>query len=139
MVPLNPTKHGREIMWQVHLFGPQRAFSGGVVQKSMGHKVTSKIGMIIYHPVTSRPLVFLQKEAASSPCNFATAHLTALCLHLYLSLTLRPMKRRTLGIAPKMLFPSFLVLSGPNPEVRFFCPYVRFCREKRGLSEKAIF
>ena len=32
--------------------------------------------------VTSRPLVFLQKEAVLSPCNFATAHLTACILNM---------------------------------------------------------
>ena len=30
--------------------------------------------MLTYLPVTSRPLIFLQKEAVLSPCNFATAH-----------------------------------------------------------------
>ena len=34
----------------------------GRVQKSIGHKIPWKIGMLIYHPVTSRPLIFLQKK-----------------------------------------------------------------------------
>ena len=54
------------------------------VQKSMGHKCTWKIGMLICHPVTSRPLIFLQKEAILSPCNFATTHLTA-CILKFIS------------------------------------------------------
>ena len=52
------------------------------VQKSMGNKVSW----------TSRPLISLQKEAVLSPCNFATAHLTACILNCYLPLTSRPMK-----------------------------------------------
>ena len=47
------------------------------VQKSMGHKVPYKTEMLIYNPVTPRFLILLQEEAASSPCNFATAHVTA--------------------------------------------------------------
>ena len=49
----------------------------GGVQKSMGNKVPWKTGMLIYLSVTSRPLISLQKEAVSSPCNLAIAHLTA--------------------------------------------------------------
>ena len=56
----------------------------GGVQKSMGNKVPWKTGVLIYLPVTSRPLISLQKEAALSPCNFATAHLTACILNFYL-------------------------------------------------------
>ena len=52
----------------------------GGVQKSMGKKVPWKTGMLISLPVTSRPVIFLQKEAVSSPCNFATTHLTACIL-----------------------------------------------------------
>ena len=37
------------------------------VQKSMGRKVPWKTGMLSYLPVTSRPLVSLQKEAVLSP------------------------------------------------------------------------
>ena len=33
------------------------------VHKSMGARVPWKTGMLIYLPVTSRPLIFLQKEA----------------------------------------------------------------------------
>ena len=45
------------------------------------------------HLETSRPLIFLQKEAVLSPCNFfATTHLTAFILHFYLPVTSRPMK-----------------------------------------------
>ena len=56
----------------------------GGVQKSMGHKVPWKIGMLICHPVTSRPLIFPQKEAVLSACNFATTHLIACMLNFYL-------------------------------------------------------
>ena len=42
--------------------------------------------MLIYLPVTSRPLISLQEEAVLSPCNFATAHLTAGILNFYLPL-----------------------------------------------------
>ena len=54
------------------------------VQESMGNKVPWKTGMLIYLPVTLRPLISLQKEAVVSPCNFATAHLTARILKFYL-------------------------------------------------------
>ena len=37
--------------------------------------------MLICHPVTSRPLIFLQKEAALSHWNFAIAHLMAFILN----------------------------------------------------------
>ena len=56
----------------------------------MGHKVPWKTGMLICHLVTSRPLIFTQKEAVLSPCNFATARLTASILHFYLPLTSQP-------------------------------------------------
>ena len=51
------------------------------VQNSMGNKVPWTTGMLIYLPVTSRPLIFLQKEAIWSPCNFATTHLKACILN----------------------------------------------------------
>ena len=70
------------------------------VQNSTGNKVPWKIGTLIYLPVTSRPLIFLQKEAVLPPCNFATSHLTAFILDFYLPLTSRPMKRRTLSQRP---------------------------------------
>ena len=54
------------------------------IQKSMGHKVPWKIGMLICHPAASRPLILTQKEAASSPCNFAITLLTACILKFYL-------------------------------------------------------
>ena len=54
------------------------------VQKSMGNKVPWKIGMPTCLPVTSQPLISLQKEAVLSPCNFATTHLTACILNFYL-------------------------------------------------------
>ena len=44
---------------------------------AMGHKVSCKSGALICHPVTSRPLLFPQKEGVLPPCNFATTHLTA--------------------------------------------------------------
>ena len=72
----------------------------GGVQKSMGNKVPWKIGVLMYLPVTSRPLISLQKEAVLSPCNFVTTHLTACILNFYLPWTLRPMKRRTLSQRP---------------------------------------
>ena len=53
----------------------------GGVKKSMGNEVPWKTGMLIYLPVTSRPLTFPQKEAVLSPCNFATTHLTACILN----------------------------------------------------------
>ena len=56
----------------------------GGVQKSMGNKVPWKTGVVICHLVTSRPLIFLQKEVVLSPCNFATTHLTACILNFYL-------------------------------------------------------
>ena len=70
------------------------------VQNSMGNKVPWKTGMLIYLRVTSRPLIFLQKEAVLSPCNFATGHLTACILDFCLPWTSRPMKRRTLSQRP---------------------------------------
>ena len=74
------------------------------VQKFMGNKLSWTTGMLIYLPVTSRPLIFLQKEAALSPCNFATAHFTACILKFYLPLTSRPTKWRTLSQCPKCMF-----------------------------------
>ena len=56
----------------------------GGVQKSMGNQVPWKTGVLIYLPVTSRPLISLQKGAFLSPCNFATTHLTACILNFYL-------------------------------------------------------
>ena len=56
--------------------------------------------MLIYLPVTSRPLISLQKESVLLPCNFAAVPLTACILNLYLPLTSRPMKRRTLSQRP---------------------------------------
>ena len=56
----------------------------GGVQKYMGHKVPWKIGMLICHPVTSRPLIFPQEEAVLSPCNFAITYLTACVVKFYL-------------------------------------------------------
>ena len=74
----------------------------GGVQKSMGNQVPWKIGILVYLPVTSRSIHFQQKEALLSPCNFATAHLTACILNLYRPLTSRPMKWRTLSQRPKL-------------------------------------
>ena len=54
------------------------------VQKSMGNKVPWETGVLIYLPVTSRPVISLQKEAVLSPCNFATTHLTACILNFHL-------------------------------------------------------
>ena len=63
-------------------------------------KFHGRIGMLICHLVTSRPLVFLQKEAVLSPCNFATTHLTAFILKFYLPWTSRPMKWSTISQRP---------------------------------------
>ena len=68
----------------------------------MGNKVPWKTGVLIYLPVTSRPLISLQKEAVLSPCNFATTRLTACILNFYLPWTSRPMKRRTLSQRPNI-------------------------------------
>ena len=55
---------------------------GGVQQSiSMGLKDPWKIGVLLCHLVTSRPLIFLQKEAVLSPCDFATTHSRAFILH----------------------------------------------------------
>ena len=59
----------------------------------------------VCHPVTSRPLVFLQKQAVLSPCNFTTTHLTAFILHVCLLLTSRPMKWMTLSQCPISAIP----------------------------------
>ena len=56
----------------------------------MSNKVPWKTRMLICLPVTSRPLVFQQKEAVLSPCNFATILLTAFILDFYLPWTSRP-------------------------------------------------
>ena len=79
---------------------PPKIRKRGGVQKSMGNKVPWKTGVPIYLPVTSRPLISLQKEAVLHPCNFATTHLTARILNFYLPWTSRPMKRRTLSQRP---------------------------------------
>ena len=76
----------------------------GGVQKSMGNnKVTWKTRMLTYLPVTSRPLILPQKEAFLSPCNFATTHLTACILNVYLPLTSQPAKWRTLSQRPNQI------------------------------------
>ena len=51
----------------------------GNFQTSIGHEVPWKTGMPIHHTVDLQPFVFPQKEC-SSPCNFATSHLTACIL-----------------------------------------------------------
>ena len=79
----------------------------GGVQKSMGNKVPWKTGMLIYLPVTSRPLISLQKEAFLSPCIFATTRLAACILNFYLPWTSRPMKRRTLSQRPERTLPYY--------------------------------
>ena len=47
----------------------------------MGNKVPWKTGVLISLPVTSRPLISLQKDAVLSPFNLATTHLTAYILN----------------------------------------------------------
>ena len=83
----------------------------------MGNKVPWKTGMLIYLPVTPRPLISLQKEAILSPCNFATTHLTARILNFYHPLTSRPMKRRTLSQRPIYQFSG--PISGDSQEAIF--------------------
>ena len=63
-------EHRFERIGSIGLFVIQAGFRkrGGVL-KSMANKVPWKIGLLIYLPVTSRPLIFLQKEAVLSPCN----------------------------------------------------------------------
>ena len=79
------------------------------VSKWFLNTVPWKTGMLIYLPVTSRPLIFLQKEAVLSPCHFATTHLTACVLNFCLPWTSRPMEWRTLshrlieGLNPRLL------------------------------------
>ena len=75
------------------------------VQKSIGREVPWKIGVLICHSVTSRPLICPQKEAVSSPDNFATTHMAACILIFYLQLASRPMKWRTLSQSPKEFIP----------------------------------
>ena len=82
----------------------------GGVRKSMGNKVPWKTGTLIYLPATARPLISLQKEAVLSPCNFATAHLTACILNFYLPLT-----------PPFFVHPFFCPVR-PNPSPRNFLP-----------------
>ena len=90
---------------------PRNCLQGGRVPYSenteMGHKVPWKIGLLIYLPVTSRPLIFIQTEAVVSPYNFANARLTACILNL--PLTPRPMKRRTLSQCPHTLICAYLI------------------------------
>ena len=83
-----------------------RVFSGGFSNPpfcapSLCHsrhvKVPWKTGMLICHPVTSRPLIFPQKEAVLFPCNFATKRLTAWILRFDLPWTSQFMKWRTLS------------------------------------------
>ena len=75
----------------------------GGVQKSMGNKVPWKTGVLNYFPVTLRPLISLQKEAFLSPCNFATAHMTACILNFCLPWTSRPMKREDPFATPQIM------------------------------------
>ena len=115
------------------------------VHNSTGNKVPWKTGTLIYLPVTSRPLIFLQKEAVLSPWNFAASHLTAFILDFYLPLPSRPMKRRTLSQRPTFLnhcrHESFtypvvrglqLQLSGVCPTI---CITVTVCR----MQSQALF
>ena len=76
---------------------PHKLFSRNA---EVGRKVPWKIGMLICHPVTFRPLIFLQKETVSYSCSFATTHLRAFILHLYLPVASLPMKWRTLSQPP---------------------------------------
>ena len=94
---------GFEMACHQHIYQLCGRFSSGNVdgvQKSMGHKVPWKTGILIYLPVTSRPLIFLQKEAVLALCNFANTNLTACIQISCLPLTYWPMKRRTLSQRP---------------------------------------
>ena len=66
----------------------------------MGQKVPWKLGMLIYFPVASEPLIFWEKESVLSLRYFATIHLTACILNAFLLVTSRPMKWRTLSQCP---------------------------------------
>ena len=90
---------------QDHCYQPPFTKCGGI-QKSMGHKVPWKTGMLICHPVTSRPRAFLQKKSVLSHCNFATTHLAACILNFYLPVTSRPMNWRTLSQRPNSASPK---------------------------------
>ena len=133
-------------------FWPPHIRKRGGVQKSMGNKVPWKTGMLIYLPVTSRPLISPQKEAVLSPCNFATTHLTACILNFYLPSTSRPMKRRTISQCPIIGCTYFkhirwggggveanTVQSTPKIDPRALCPFFyRGDKEKRGRKEVAL-
>ena len=117
----------------------------GGVQKSMGNKVPWKIGVLIYLPVTSRPLISLQKEPVLSPCNFATTHLTACILNFYLPWTSRPMKRRTLSQRPRLIIsvdslcqlwniPSFKQKLA-TMKIQWICPLPQKQSGKRSLAK----
>ena len=67
----------------------------------MSNEVPWKIWMLVYLAATLRPLIFLQKEEPLSPCNFATALLTACILYFCpLNFATHFMKWRTFRISP---------------------------------------
>ena len=54
------------------------------VQKSMGHKVPWRIGMLTCHPVVSR-LIFAVERSSFISWNFATTYFTAFIVHVQTS------------------------------------------------------
>ena len=65
-----------------------RKLSGRFCRNPWAIKLHGENGVLIYLPVTSRPLISMQKEAVLCYCKFATAHLTA-CILNSISLELR--------------------------------------------------
>ena len=97
------------------LWQDQESRAGGV-QKSSGHKVSWKTGVLSCHPVTSRPPTHVPAErTVLSPCGFETARLTVFILNLLktcLLVTLRPTKWRTLSQRTKVVSTNVRM---PNP------------------------
>ena len=97
----------------------------------MGRRVPWKIGMLMFHPVTSRPLIFVWKEAVLSPCNFGTTRLTAFLLDFYLLVTSRPMKWRT----PPQCKPSWPVSSSSPQQTFFLLKHPSVCSPCQGYVD----
>ena len=106
----------------------------GGVQKSMGNKAPWKTGMLIYDPVTLRPLIFLQKEAFLSPCNFANRPFGSLHSFFFLSLTSAPMKWRTPSQRPKEAQMSTTTWLGVQPSAFFGVAQTMFLVNRGPLS-----
>ena len=119
---------------------PLSSGSAEGVLESMGNKVPLKTGMLIDLPVTSRPLISLQKEAVSSPCNFTTTHLTACILNFYLPCTSRSMKRRTLSQRPisATLTPIALHCATKKRKAQKFWENIRACFVRRFVNSRKL-